>query len=235
MLKMYEQENEDRAVEKFVLEYRPLVRRIALYLKKRLPSHVDFDDLLQSGLVGLLEARANYNPAGGANFETFAKIRIQGSIIDSLRKNSWLTRETSKNMKLISDAISRLEQRTHQHPSSEDIAKELGITTEEHFKISQEISISNVMSIDEFENSDDQFGTDSENPHDINMLQNLKEQVKKVLAQLPKKEQLVLSLYYIDEFTFKQIGEILDLTEARVCQLHSQAIARVRSKMRTDL
>ncbi|MEO8400359.1 MAG: FliA/WhiG family RNA polymerase sigma factor [Gammaproteobacteria bacterium] len=232
---VYEENADGLVLEQFVLEHRPLVKKIALYIKRRLPSHVEFDDLLQSGLVGLLEARSQYKQGMGASFETYASIRIRGAIIDSLRKNSWVTRETIKNMRKISAAISLIEQRDQKQATTEEIAAELGISMEEHFKISQEISVCNVMSLDEIDHDYSIIGDDSGNPQTLTQSDSMKEQLKKVLTYLPEREQLVLSLYYVDEFTFKQIGEILELTEARICQLHSQAIARIRSKMKGEI
>ena len=230
----YEENIDHHMLEKFVLQHRPLVKKIALYLKRRLPSHIEYDDLLQSGLVGLLEARQHYKTDQGTTFETFASIRIRGSIIDSLRRNSWVTRESLKNMKKVSDAISTIEQRNHKHATTEEIANELGLSTEEHFKMSQEISICNVMSLDQIDHDLSELGTEQDNPQLITQNEGIKEQLKLVIKDLPEREQMVLSLYYVEEFTFKQIGEILEVTEARICQLHSQALARVRMKMNSD-
>lgn len=227
-------EETEEGLEQFVLEYRSLVKKIVLFIKRRLPSNIEYDDLLQSGLIGLLEARQNYKTGMGASFETFASIRIRGAIIDSLRKNSWVSRETIKNMRRVSDAISKIEQRDQKQATTEDIAKELGLSVEEHFKISQEISICNVLSLNVIDENDSILGSDETNPQEISQHEDIKERLKAILADLPEREQLVLSLYYVEEFTFKQIGEVLELTEARICQLHSQALARVRNKMKSE-
>jgi RNA polymerase sigma factor for flagellar operon FliA len=226
------EENVDRDVlEQFVLEHRPLVKKIALYIKRRLPSHIEVDDLFQSGLIGLLEARTQYKDDMGTTFETYASIRIRGAIIDSLRKNSWVTRDVLKNMRMMSEAISKIEQRNQTQATTEDIAKELGISAEEHFKMAQDISVCNVMSLDEID-QDNSFLTDGiGNPFELAQNESMKESLREVLSKLPEREQLVLSLYYVEEFTLKQIAEIMDLTEARICQLHTQSIARIRSRM----
>ena len=230
----YEENADELLLEQFVIEHRPLVKKIALYMKRRLPSHIEYDDLLQSGLLGLLEARKTYKAGTGASFETYANIRIRGSIIDALRKNSWVTRETLKNMRKMSDAITKIEQRSQKHATTEEIAMELGISLDEYFKISQEISVASFVNLDEedFENSS--AGDEENDPQEIFQREAIKERLKDVLVHLPEREQLVLSLYYVEEFTFKQIGKILELTEARICQLHTQAIARVRAKMKID-
>jgi RNA polymerase sigma factor FliA len=233
-IELYEQNADAPLLEQFVLQHRPLVKKIALYIKRRLPSHIEFDDLLQSGLLGLLEARSQYKNDMGASFETYASIRIRGSIIDSLRKNSWVSRETIKNMKKMSEAITKIEQRNQAPAITEDIAAEMGVTLEEHFKISQEISICHVLSLDEIDQDNSLLTDDVGNPQDITQHEGVENNLKNVLGTLPEREQLVLSLYYVEEFTFKQIGEIMDLTEARICQLHSQALARVRSRISSD-
>ena len=231
---VYEENSDGMMLEQFVIQYRPLVKQIALSIKRRLPSYIEFDDLLQSGLVGLLEARNHYKSSEGASFETYASIRIRGAIIDSLRRNSWVTREATYNMKRIANAIIKIEQRNQKQATTEDIAEELGISIEEHFKISQEINMSTVISLDEIDHDYSLIGDDKANPQDINQKEGMKRHIQNILVNLPERERLLLSLYYVDEFTFKQIAEILELTEARICQLHSQAIARIRSKMKIE-
>jgi RNA polymerase sigma factor for flagellar operon FliA len=231
-VEMYEESADGSTLEGFVLEHRPLVKKIALYIKHRLPSHVALEDLLQSGFVGLLEARKNFKPDMGASFDTFASIRIRGAIVDSLRKNSWATRESSKNMRRIADAITRIEQRGQKQPTTEEIILELDISMEEHTRMCQQISVSNVVSLDLIDSENAVFGDDELNPHELTQHEDLKQLIKSILDKLPEREQMVLSLYYLEEFTFKQIGEILELTEARICQLHSQAIIRIQTKMR---
>jgi RNA polymerase sigma factor FliA len=218
----YEQQIDDSQLEAFVLEYRPLVKKIALYLKRRLPSHIELEDLLQSGFVGLLEAKQHYNVQMGANF-------------DSLRKNSWGTRDLLKNLRQMSEAINRLEQRSQKAPTTEEVAAEMGITIEEHAKLCQYISVAHVMSLDMMNDDNVLFDeTEQDNPSEIAQRNDLLKHIQAILPTLPEREQQVLSLYYIEELTFKHIGEILDLTEARICQLHSQAIARIQAKIRRE-
>lgn len=228
------EDNSTIMLEQFVLQHRPLVKKIALYIKRRLPSHVDLDDLLQSGLIGLLEARKQYKNDLGTTFETYANIRIRGAIIDSLRKTAWVSRETIKNMRRVSEAISTIEQRNQKHATSDEIAAELGISTEEHFKMSQEISMCYTLSLDDMDSDSSFLGDDGYNPEELLGQENIKERLKESLKKLPEREQLVLSLYYIEELTFKQIGEVLDLTEARICQLHSQSLTRIRAQMKAE-
>lgn len=230
---LYDETAKSVSLDQFVNDHKTLVKKIALYIKRRLPSHVGLDDLMQSGFVGLLEAHKNYKDDMGASFETYAGVRIRGAIIDALRKNSWGTRESSKNMRRISEAITKIEQRGQKHPSTEDIIAELGISLDEHAEMCKHIIVSNVISLDLVDQDNSLLGDAALDPQVINQQEDLKQFIKDILIELPQREQLVLSLYYLDEFTFKQIGEILDLTEARICQLHSQAIARVQAKIRT--
>lgn len=229
---IYEENADAQLLEEFVQNHRALVKKIALHVKRRLPSHIELEDLLQSGFIGLLEARQNYKKDMGTTFETFASIRIHGAIIDSLRKNSWATRESLKNMRLISDAISRIEQRNQKQASSEEVAAELGISLEEHDAICSQISICNVLSLDAIDKDNALFGDEAEDPELITQQDEMIGHIKELLSTFPEREQLVLSLYYLEEFTFKQIGEILGLTEARICQLHGQAIAKLQTRIR---
>lgn len=229
-LTIYE-DNSSESIEQLVLQHRKLVKKIAVYIKRRLPSHIELDDLIQSGLIGLLEARKNYKPDMNASFETYASIRIRGAILDDLRKNSWVGRDTIKTMKQISQVIHLIEQRDQKQATTEDIVKELGISLSDYYKVTQEINLIHITSLNENDSLESMLGSDANNPENLLQQDSLKERLKLVLNNLPEKEKLVLSLYYVDELTFKQIGEVLELTEARICQLHGQAIARVRAKM----
>ncbi len=231
-VELYEQNADHRSLEQFVVEHTPLVKKIALHIKKKLPSHIDLEDMLQSGFVGLLEAKNNFKSNMGATFETFASIRIHGAIIDSLRKNSWGTRESSKYFREMGEAISRIEQREQKQATIEQVALELGLTMEEHAKLCERVSIGNVLSLDLIDSDNEFLVTDDHNPQDITQELQIKDQIKGILDTLPERERMVLSLYYIEEFTFRQIGETLGVTEARICQLHSQAIARIQAKLK---
>lgn len=225
--------NENMVMEKSITDYLPLVKRIAISIKRKLPSHIEFDDILQSGVVGLLEAKRNYNAEMGASFETFAGKRIRGAIIDALRKNSWATRDIIKNMKMISTAVSKVEQREKRQATIDDVIAELGITADEHAKMTQDINLIFVSSLSE-DYLDASLVNDEADPADQFEEDAVKEKLKVMLKHLPEREQLVLSLYYVEELTFKEIGDVMDLTEARICQLHANAIAKVRARMQID-
>lgn len=210
-----------------------LVVKIAKHFKRKLPSHIELNDLIQSGYVGLLEAKKNFKPDVGVTFDTFASNRIKGAMIDDMRKNSWGTRESLRQLKLMGDAIHRIEQRTQQQATPDAVAKELNISVEEHLKASQKIAIAQVMSMSVLEEVNALPGND-EDPEEINEREEIQQKIKSLLMTLPEREKLILSLYYVEELTLKEISEVLELTEARICQLHAQALARLKTKLMTS-
>ena len=230
----YAEQTEELQLHQFVVKHQQLVKRIALHIKRRLPSFIELDDLLQAGFIGLLEARKHYKTDMQTSFETFAGIRIKGAIIDSLRKNSWGTRETLKHAKAMGSAIHRLEQRLKREPTTEEVARELGLSLAEHMELCTQMHLANVLSLDDHERDYNVVSEVEENPALINQKEQMLQYIKQELSHLPQREQMVLSLYYVDEFTFKQIGEILSLTEARICQIHAGAIARLKNKLDTQ-
>ena len=227
----YAEQTEDFQLHQFVVKHQQLVKRIALHIKRRLPSFIELDDLLQAGFIGLLEARSNYRADMQTSFETFAGIRIKGAIIDSLRKNSWGTRETIKHAKAMGQAIARLEQQYKREPTSEEIAKEMGLSLVDYLELCTQAHLANVISLDEHERDFTIISESEENPALVHQKEQMLQYIKNELQHLSEREQTVLSLYYVDEFTFKQIGEILSLTEARISQIHAQAIARLKTKL----
>lgn len=226
---VYEENSQAITLEQFVREHNTLVKKIALHIKKRLPSHIELDDLLQSGYVGLLEAKNKFNPHHGVSFDTFASARIHGSIIDCLRKNSWGTRESMKNMRMINDAITIVEQRMQRHALPEEVAKQLNVSIDEYLTICHQISINQVINLDD--NINELPEEESNNPTHMHEHAEILQQIKSMITTLPTRDQQILSLYYIEELTFKQIAEVLDLTEARICQLHCQVVAKLKSRL----
>lgn len=207
-----------------------LVLKIAKHFKRKLPSHIELNDLIQSGYLGLLEAKKKYRPQPDCTFETFASHRIKGAMIDEMRKNSWGTRESLRQLKLMGQAVSRVEQRLQKAATPEEIAQELNMTPDEFLKASEKIAMAQTLSINVLEETNALAGNE-EDPSVLVENDDLKDELKRVLAILPKREQLILSLYYIEELTFRQIAEVLDLTEARICQLHATALAKVKVRL----
>ena len=223
--------SQDEVVER----YAPLVKRIAHHILARMPSSVQVDDLIQAGLVGLLEAARNYDTSKGASFETYAGIRIRGSMIDDVRRGDWAPRSVHRNSRMVSQGIQAVENKTGRDASDLEVAKELGIDIEEYYKILRDSASSKLFSYDELTSGDDhpeeQLPSDAENPLDGIEYQALKSSLAACIAQLPERERMVLALYYDEELNLKEIGLVLGVSESRVSQIHSQAALRLRSRM----
>ena len=218
-----------------VARHTDLVKRIAYHLAARLPSSVEVDDLMQAGLIGLLDAARHYDGSAGASFETYAGIRIRGAMVDELRANDWAPRSVHKKVREAAEAMRKLEQEFGHAARESDVAAKLGISVDDYRAIQQDAVQCQMLSIDTPQNDD----SDSE-PHQVEDLRGIapaehlqNAEFQKALAaaikKLPEKEQLVLSLYYKEELNLREIGEIISVTESRVCQIHGQALMRVRS------
>lgn len=217
-----------------IIRHASLVKRIAYHLLNRLPPTVQVDDLIQAGMVGLLEASSNFDPEMGASFETFAGIRIRGAMIDEIRRSDWTPRSVHRKFREVTEAIRRIENETGADARDADVAAALGIGLSEYHQILIDSSSSRIYSIDSME-SDSQEGalpsSSSETPDEALTSDEYQSQLAEAIRHLPEKEQLVMSLYYDDELNFREIGEILDVTESRICQLHGQALLRIKSRM----
>ncbi len=229
-IEQYELNRHGNALEELVREHSSLVLKIAKKMKRKLPTYIEFDDLVQAGFIGLIEASKSFKADQGASFETFASIRVKGSMLDDLRKNSWNNREAMKNMKELGWAVHRVEQRLQRHASAEEIARELNVSMDEYDKLCQSINVCNMSSTNNL-NEASAVLRDGDSPEDIVSEQDMKERIKGMLETLPERDKILLSLYYVEELTFKEIGEVLDLTEARICQLHATALARLAKKI----
>jgi RNA polymerase sigma factor for flagellar operon FliA len=217
-----------------IVRHASLVKRIAYHLLNRLPPTVQIDDLIQAGMVGLLEAASNFDADMGASFETFAGIRIRGSMIDEIRRSDWTPRSVHRKFRSVSEAIRKIENETGQDAKDSDVAMALGISLGEYHQILIDSSSSRIYSIDTMEeNTQDAAipGSNEDTPEEAFNGSEYRRQLTESIRQLPDKEQLVMSLYYDDELNFREIGEILDVTESRICQLHGQALLRVKSRM----
>ncbi|WP_020410455.1 RNA polymerase sigma factor FliA [Hahella ganghwensis] len=218
-----------------VQQYAPLVKRIAHHLIARLPASVQVEDLIQSGMIGLLEAAHKYDAGKGASFETYAGIRIRGSMMDEIRKGDWIPRSVHRNARSIAKAIHEIEARTGRDAQDHEVAEALGITLEQYHGTVRDASAGRLFSLDEmgFDGDQDPLGED---PHNRNPLAGIEHEafLKKLTAAidaLPEREKLVLSLYYDEELNLKEIGQVLSVSESRVSQIHSQATIRLRSRL----
>ena len=216
-----------------VMQHVDLVKRIAQHLAARLPSTVDIDDLMQAGMIGLIEAAGNFDAARGASFETYAGIRIRGAMLDDIRKHDWTPRSVHHKYRKVSDAIHAIQGETGRAASNEEIADKLGISIEEYHKILSDSASSRLFSLEETleEPAFTHKAPSSDSPLPDQELYH--EQFQKYLADavanLPERERLVLSLYYERELNLKEIGKVLDVSESRVCQIHGQAVMRLRA------
>ncbi|PLW68311.1 RNA polymerase sigma factor FliA [Pseudohalioglobus lutimaris] len=222
---------QERSVDELVREYLPLVKKIGLHLVGRMPPHIELDDLMQVGIIGLMQASQSYDPSRGANFSTFAGIRIKGAMLDEVRRNNWATRSVQKGLKDVSEAISRVEARLGRSASDQEIAAQMGIGVAEYHELSAELAYSRLASLDDVEEAGDGDGA---NPLNVFEQGQTREHVLEAIQSLPEKETLMLSLYYGEELNLKEIGEILGVSESRVSQIHGQALARLRAKMQND-
>jgi RNA polymerase sigma factor for flagellar operon FliA len=210
-----------------------LVKRIAQHLIARLPSTVDIDDLMQSGMVGLLEAAGNFDPTRGASFETYAGIRIRGAMLDDIRKHDWTPRSVHHKYRKVAEAINQIEGETGRPAKSEEIAKRLDMSVDEYHKILADSSSSRLFSLEETLDEPSLHRappkSDSATPEQELYESQFRGRLADEINQLPERERLVLSLYYERELNLKEIGQVLDVTESRVCQIHGQAMVRLRA------
>ena len=210
-----------------------LVKRIAYHLSARLPSSVDVDDLMQSGMVGLLEAATNFDPGRGASFETYAGIRIRGAMLDDIRKQDWTPRSVHHKYRRLSNAVHEVEAETGCAAEPSQVANKLGIPIEEYHQILTDSASSRLFSLDE--TLDESVlhrslpAAKTPTPDEELFRSQFREKLASAVEKLPEREKLVLSLYYERELNLKEIGKVLDVSESRVCQIHAQAVMRLRA------
>lgn len=221
-----------------VEDYAYLVKRIAHHIMARMPSSVQVEDLIQSGMIGLLEACQKYDASKGASFETYAGIRIRGSIVDEMRRGDWVPRSVHKNNRLINQAISELEARSGRDAKDTEVAEHLGIDIEDYYTMTRDCASSRLFSLDESLEDDDKKNTTqvkdnvTPGPDQAVTGQAMKVALSSEIDRLPEREKLVLSLYYTEELNLKEIGEVLGVSESRVSQIHSQATSRLRARLK---
>ncbi|WP_299493881.1 RNA polymerase sigma factor FliA [uncultured Shewanella sp.] len=218
-----------------VEQYAPLVKKIAHHLLARLPASVQLDDLLQAGMMGLLEASANFDGSKGAKFETFAGIRIRGSMLDEMRRGDWVPRSVHRNQRRVAQVIDELEQVLGRDARDQEIADRLELSLVDYHRILNDISVGKVVGIEDLGVSLDVLDADECQGDDtFESLANVQFHSALVegIKQLPEKDALVLSLYYDEALNLKEIGAILDVSESRVSQIHSQAMLRLKGKLK---
>jgi len=205
------------------------VKRIAYHLAGRLPPSVEVDDLIQAGMLGLLEAAAHYSADRGASFETFAGIRIRGAMIDALRKLDWAPRSVHRRAREVAAAIREIEAVSGEEAKDTQIAGRMGISLQEYHRIVQDAASCRLASLD-----DEVVGgavSDGVDPFRDAVDEDFRAALAGAINELPERERLVMSLYYSEELNLKEIGAILKVTESRVCQLHGQALTRLKARL----
>jgi RNA polymerase sigma factor for flagellar operon FliA len=212
-----------------------LVKRIAHHLMARLPASVLVDDLIQAGMIGLLEASRNFDGSKGASFETFAGIRIRGSMLDEIRKGDWTPRSVHKNGRAITDAINKVERETGRDARDVDIADKLEVTLKSYHQMLNEVNAGKIIGMEDLGVTEDVVSSEQTKGVDTPYQDLVQGSFQKALAQaittLPEREAIVLSLYYDEELNLREIGEVLDVSESRVSQIHSQAMLKLKARM----
>lgn len=221
--------------EALVKSHAILVKRIAYHLAGRLPRSVQLDDLMQAGMLGLLEAVSGYDETKGASFETYASIRIRGYMLDEVRRNDWVPRSVYRNSRTISKAVRAVENRLGRDAKDHEVAEELNISLEEYHEMLSDSNGAHLYGFDDLgvtdDNLQDESKTNIKEPFSQLAATDLKAHLSEVIAGLPKNERLVLALYYEHDLNLKEIGDVLGVTESRVSQLHSQATHRIKSRL----
>lgn len=219
-----------------VLRHASLVKRIAYHLLSRLPASVEVDDLIQAGMIGLLEAGSHYQSDKGASFETYAGIRIRGAMMDQLRSNGWAPRAVSRQLRQMSEAIARVEARLGREAAAAEIASEMQLSLDDYHALLRDTSSVRLFSLDQLQEDGAEVADIADEEGGAPLESALEDGFQRALVAgiegLPEREKMILALYYDQGLNLKEIGEVLEVSESRVCQLHGQAIVRLKSRLR---
>jgi RNA polymerase sigma factor FliA len=219
-------------------QYSPLVRRLAHQMIAKLPANVELDDLVQVGMIGLNDALGRFDAAQGVQFETFATQRIRGAMLDELRGGDWMSRGDRRHQRAIETAVHKLEQKLKRAPHESEIADEMGMLLADYQELLGKVRGTQLFYLEDLSGDDgDDFldrhvADEAANPLAMLQDQRMREALVEAIGRLPEREQYVMSMYYEHDMNLKEIAAVLGVTESRVCQLHSQSIARLRSKLR---
>jgi RNA polymerase sigma factor for flagellar operon FliA len=229
--------------EAVIKEYASMVKYVANRIAMRLPPHVEVDDLISVGVLGLIDAIDKYDSTRGAKFKTYAEFRVRGAILDELRSMDWVPRSVRQKASSMDGVVQKLQNKLGRRPEDEEIAEEMGVSLDELFTTLNETKSMPILSLEDLgiakESGEQQSlldclaGKNDVDPQTHIRLVELKEIISKTIDTLPEKERLMISLYYYEELTMKEIGEVLGVTESRVSQIHSKAVFRLRNKLKS--
>lgn len=218
-----------------VVLHEPLVKRIAYHLMSRLPASVQADDLIQAGMIGLIEASRKFDPEQGASFETYAGIRIRGSMLDEIRRTDWTPRSVHRKAREVAEAVRKIENEKGRDARDVEVAEVMGLDLPEYHKILQDATGCRIFSFEDPGTlGEESFAQAARQPNQpLDNLQNsdFKKGLAEAIKGLPERERLVMALYYDEELNLREIGDILGVSESRVCQIHGQALIRLRARM----
>jgi RNA polymerase sigma factor FliA len=221
------------ASDSLVRQYTPLVKRIAHHMIARLPASVQLDDLVQAGMMGLLDAASRFDEAQGIQFETFAAQRVRGAMLDELRESDWLPRSARKAQRDIDSAMQKVQQRERRAATESEVAREMNVPLSQYQQLLSDARGSQLVHIDELQGDDESFfernlPDERDEPSAKLADKRFKKALVEQIGTLPEREKLMMSLYYEEELNFREIAAVLGVTESRVCQMHSQAVSRLR-------
>lgn len=221
------------SADELLRDHFPLVKKVGLHLKARLPAEFELDDLLQVGMLGLINAAGNYDSTQGASFETYASIRIRGAMLDEVRRSGWSPRSIQQKSRQVAEAIRKAEARKGGEASDSEIAEEMGVDLADYHTVSRELTSSKLVSLDEhIDEGHHELAGAASNPLDLLEDEDFQIALKDCIGSLPDKEKLVMSLYYNEELNLREIGAVLEVSESRVCQIHGQALTRLKARMK---
>lgn len=250
LVKRYKQANkktiDSKLKDQLIIDYAPLIKFMAQKIIIKLPSNIDLNDLISAGVIGLIDAIEKYDPSRDNKFKTYAEFRIRGAILDALRAQDWIPRSVRDKAKKIAKAQNELEQTKGQDFTELDISNKLGITLDEYYDVVSRVKSVSIVSLDEilgsqYDSNDKKSLIDciedvnAGNPFSHIKNKSLRNILKKQLQKLPEKQKLVLSLYYYEDLNLKEIGQILEVTESRISQIHTQAVCKLRKKIEEEL
>jgi RNA polymerase sigma factor for flagellar operon FliA len=219
-------------------EHMPLVKRLAHQMRAKLPASVEVDDLVQAGMIGLLDAINRYEENHGAQFETYAVLRIRGAMLDELRSNDWMPRSTRQNMRKVEQAMAALQQQLGRPPSESEIAKSMKLSLADYQDMLGDSGGHQLVYYEDFHDEDgndswlDRYAVDDDDPLRALLETDFRQAVIDAIDNLPPREKILMGLYYEEELNLKEIGAVMGVSESRVSQLHSQAVGRLRTYLR---